>query len=154
MRIGVWLAGLALLVAGTLAASADEAVLFAHGDLSIETAAGPIHRFDVELALTPRQRARGLMYRETMAADAGMLFMYPKETNIRMWMRDTLIPLDMIFVADDGRIVGIARDTTPLSERTIASPEPARAVIELNAGTAERLNIAPGDRVRHPFFQG
>ena len=83
-----------------------------------------------------------------------MLFVYAGEQPIRMWMRNTLIPLDMLFVAGDGRIVNIAEDTEPLSEAVIASSRPALGVIELNGGTARRLDIRPGDRVRHPAFAG
>lgn len=152
-----WRAGLAalvLLVAGAISARAEEPVVFERTELTIETAAGEAHRFEVEVAQSMAQRARGLMFRESMAADAGMLFVYPAEQQIRMWMKNTVIPLDMLFVAADGRIVGIAEDTVPFSEEIVASSGPARAVIELNGGTARRLGIRSGDRVRHLLFGG
>lgn len=151
-RAGV--AALVLLVAGAISARAEEPVVFERSELTIETAAGETHRFEVEVAQSMAQRARGLMFRESMAAEAGMLFVYPAEQQIRMWMKNTLIPLDMLFMAADGRIVGIAEDTVPLSEEIVASNGPARAVIELNGGTARRLGIRSGDRVRHPMFGG
>ena len=145
---------LALLVAGAVSTRAEEPVVFEQTELTIETAAGEAHRFAVEVAQSMAQRARGLMFRESMAADAGMLFVYPAEQQIRMWMKNTVIPLDMLFVAADGRILGIAEDTVPFSEEIIASTGPARAVIELNGGTTRRLGIRSGDRVRHPMFGG
>lgn len=144
---------LALLVVAAVA-RAEEPVAFERTELTIETAAGEIHPFDVEVARSLQERARGLMFRESMAADAGMLFVYPSERQISMWMKNTLIPLDMLFVASDGRIIDIAADTEPLSLAAIASAGPARAVIELNGGTARRLGIRSGDRVRHPLFGG
>ena len=144
---------LALLLTAT-AAGAEEQISFARSELVVETAAGEAYRFDVEVALSMRQRARGLMFRESMADDAGMLFFYPAEQQIRMWMKNTLIPLDMLFVASDGRIVDVAADAVPLSETVIGSSGPARAVIELNGGTAARLGIKVGDRVLHPMFGG
>ncbi len=149
------LAGLLLvLAAGILPARAQEAVSFDRGELVIETEAGQRHHFDVEIAATPAQRSRGLMFRESMPADAGMLFIYPLEQPIRMWMKNTLLPLDMLFVAGDGHIVNIAENTVPLSEKVVGSSAPALGVIELNGGTARRLGIAPGDRVRHAAFIG
>lgn len=145
---------LLLLLASGAPAAADEPIAFERGELTIETASGQSYRFEVEIATTSTQRGRGLMFREHMAADAGMLFVYAAEQPIRMWMRNTLIPLDMLFVAEDGRIVTIAENTEPLSEAVIASSEPALGVIELNGGTARRLGIRPGDRVRHPAFAG
>lgn len=146
------LAALALFVMAPLAGRTEERVTFATSELVIETADGASHRFVVELAVSMRQRARGLMYRDDLAPDAGMLFVYPGEQQIRMWMRNTLIPLDMLFIGSDGRIIDLAEDTVPLSEDIIASSGPARAVIELGSGTARRLGIRPGDRVRHPLF--
>jgi uncharacterized membrane protein (UPF0127 family) len=145
---------LLVLAAGVLPARAQEAVSFDRGVLVIETAAGQRHHFEVEIAATPAQRGRGLMFRESMPADAGMLFLYSVEQPIRMWMKNTLLPLDMLFVAGDGRIVNIAENTTPLSEKVVGSGAPALGVIELNGGTARRLGIAPGDRVRHAAFTG
>lgn len=150
----VLLTALGLLAAAPRPILAQEPMTFDTTELVIETQAGGSHRFTVELALSMRQRSRGLMFREELAPDAGMLFVYPQEQEIRMWMRNTLIPLDMIFVASDGRIVHIAEETVPLSEKVISSGGPARAVIEVGGGTARRLAIRPGDRVRHPLFDG
>lgn len=152
----IWWTGTIALVLIALAAvgRAEEPAVFERTKLAIETASGERHPFDVEVARTITQRARGLMFRESMPPDAGMLFVYPDEQQIRMWMKNTLIPLDMVFVGGDGRILDIAENTEPLSETVIASSGPARAVIELNGGTARRLGIRSGDRVRHPLFEG
>ncbi len=92
------------------------------------------------------------MFRPKMAEDAGMLFDYKQPTMATMWMRNTLIPLDMLFVDAQGRIVNIHQRAVPQSDDVIAAAAPVRAVIELNGGTAARLGIAPGDKVEHPIF--
>lgn len=119
---------------------------FSQAPLSVESGSS-VHRFTVELALSPRQQAQGLMFRRRLAADAGMLFVYPTPRIITMWMRNTYIPLDMMFIGPDGRIVRIAERTRPMSTETISSGRPALAVLEVNAGTAARLGIRSGDRV-------
>jgi len=124
---------------------------FATSELTIISATGP-HRFTIEVAETPAQMEQGLMFRRNMAADAGMLFDYKTPTVATMWMRNTLIPLDMLFVDNQGRIVNVHQRAVPQSLEVIAAAAPVRAVIELNGGTAERLGIAPGDQVRHPIF--
>jgi uncharacterized protein len=120
-------------------------------ELTILSATGP-HRFTVEVAETPGQMEQGLMFRRTMAPDAGMLFDYKVPTVATMWMRNTLIPLDMLFVDGQGRIVNIHQRAVPLALDVISAAGPVRAVIELNGGTAERLGIVPGDKVQHPIF--
>ncbi len=110
------------------------------------------HEFRVEFAATPAERSRGLMYRRSMPADQGMLFDFGRVDPVSMWMRNTYIALDMLFMTPDGVIVRIAHDTEPLSERTISSGQPVLSVLELNAGTARRLGIEAGDRVEHPLF--
>jgi uncharacterized protein len=110
------------------------------------------HHFRVELANTPATRARGLMERRTLDADVGMLFDNQKTGPIRMWMKNTFISLDMLFIDATGKIIGIASDTIPFSTKIIASPGPARAVVELNAGTAARLGLKIGDTVEHEIF--
>jgi uncharacterized membrane protein (UPF0127 family) len=110
------------------------------------------HRFNVELADTQEKRMVGLMHRRSMPVNSGMLFDFKADQPISMWMRNTYIPLDMLFIARDGRIVNIAERTVPLSETSIPSKGPVRAVLELNGGTAARLGIKPGDRVSHPMF--
>ena len=124
---------------------------FPTSELTIISATGP-HRFKVELAKTPAQMTQGLMFRTSLAPDAGMLFEYQQPTMATMWMRNTLIPLDMLFVDAQGRIVNIHERAVPQSDDVIAAAEPVRAVIELNGGTAARLGIEPGDRVVHPIF--
>ena len=121
--------------------------------LVIRTADGSEHRFTVELASTSEERARGLMFRKALAPDAGMLFDFKELGPVAMWMKDTLIPLDMLFIARDGRIVRVAERTVPLSLTPIPSGEPVLAVLEVNSGTTARLGIKPGDRVVHPIFQ-
>jgi uncharacterized membrane protein (UPF0127 family) len=119
--------------------------------LTIITASGS-HRLNVELAATPEQMERGLMFRQELAPDTGMLFDFKQPTNATMWMHNTLIPLDMLFVDANGRIVNIQERAVPLSDAIIAAASPVRAVIELNGGTAARLGIEPGDRVVFPIF--
>ena len=120
--------------------------------LTIRTSSGA-HDFRVELATPSDQQATGLMYRRKMAADAGMLFVYPSDAPVSMWMKNTFIPLDMFFIGSDGRITHIAERTVPQSTELIGSNGPVRAVLELNGGTASRLGIRPGDRVIHRIFR-
>ncbi len=117
--------------------------------LTFETATGP-HTFMVEVAVTPEEREVGLMYRRSMPADHGMLFDFGKSDEIAMWMQNTYLSLDMVFVAADGRVRRIERATQPLSTRVIPSEGPVRYVVELVAGAAERIGLKPGDRVVHP----
>jgi hypothetical protein len=119
--------------------------------LEIVTAQGPV-RFRVEMADSAREREQGLMWRGSMPVDQGMLFDFPVESEQGFWMRNTYIPLDIIFIRADGRIHSIARSTTPLSEALVPSGGPVKAVLEINGGLAEHLGILPGDRVRHRIF--
>jgi uncharacterized membrane protein (UPF0127 family) len=132
-------------------ATAAELQQFPTSELTIVSSTGR-HRFKVEVAETPAQMTQGLMFRRSLAPDAGMLFDYKKPTAAAMWMRNTLIPLDMLFVDTHGRIVNIHQRAVPQSLDVIAAAAPVRAVIELNGGTAERLGIEPGDQVVHPIF--
>jgi uncharacterized protein len=111
-----------------------------------------VHVFSVELAVTDEQRAHGLMERRSLPEGHGMLFKFEPDQVIQMWMHNTYIPLDMIFIRSDGRILRIAENTTPLSDRVISSGGAARGVLEVIAGTARKLGIAPGDKVAHPWF--
>jgi uncharacterized membrane protein (UPF0127 family) len=120
--------------------------------LVIVTRDGRQHRFTVEMARTPDQQMIGLMFRTEVKPDEGMLFDWGAPRESTMWMRNTLVPLDMLFIAADGRIHRIAERTVPLSLATISSQGPVRATLELAGGTAERLNLRPGDRVLHPIF--
>ena len=124
---------------------------FPSAPLTIVTAGGP-QKFTVELATTPAQMEQGLMFRPSLAPDAGMLFDYRAPSMAAMWMKNTLIPLDMLFVDQHGRIINIHERAVPGSLEPIAAAAPARAVIELNGGTAARLGIKPGDRVIFPIF--
>jgi uncharacterized membrane protein (UPF0127 family) len=113
-----------------------------------------VHVFAVELAVTDEQRAKGLMYRKELPDGQGMLFDFEREQDVAMWMKNTYISLDMLFIRGDGVILSIAENTTPLSTRIIPSGGPVRAVLEVIAGTARRYGIAPGDRVAFPIFKG
>ena len=114
--------------------------------LEIHTAKGT-HHFTVELARTVDQQMQGLMFRRKLDRDAGMLFVYQEPVIARYWMKNTYIPLDMLFIAPGGRIASIAERTVPLSLATISSDVPVIAVLELNGGTVSRLGIKVGDKV-------
>jgi uncharacterized protein len=120
--------------------------------LTIVTRAGVRHVFRVEMALTPAQQTIGLMFRDRVGDDEGMLFDWGTPRDSAMWMRNTLVPLDMVFIAADGRVHRIAERTVPLSLATVESRGPVRATLELAGGTAERLGLAAGDRVLHRLF--
>ncbi len=112
-----------------------------------------VHEFSVEVMRTPGEHGKGLMYRRYMPDDRGMLFDFGKNDVIHMWMKNTYIPLDMIFVGKDGKVFSIARDTEPFSERTVSSGGPVVGVVELNAGAAAKIGLAVGDEVRHAMFK-
>jgi uncharacterized membrane protein (UPF0127 family) len=131
--------------------AAPGSTTFDETPLAIDTPSGR-HEFRVEMAVSPEQRAQGLMFRESLAEDRGMLFDFGKPHRAAMWMRNTYVPLDMLFIAADGRIEQITADTQPLSDVVIASREPVRAVLELRGGVSAKLGIKPGDRVLHPLF--
>jgi uncharacterized protein len=121
-------------------------------DLVIVAASGR-HAFKVELAANEAQRQQGLMFRREMKPDAGMLFdMGPREQEANFWMRNTFIPLDMLFIHSNGVIQNIAERTIPQSLATVPSDGTVKAVLELNGGTAARLGIKPGDKVLHRLF--
>ncbi len=111
-----------------------------------------VHPFEVEVARTPDERAKGLMHRRYMPADRGMLFDFGGEAPVAMWMKDTFIPLDMLFIRKDGSVARIAENTEPHSTRTISSGENVLSVLELNGGTAAKLGLKAGDVVLHPLF--
>jgi len=120
--------------------------------LTITTASGP-HAFSAEVMRTDEQRARGLMFRRYMPADRGMLFDFKEEQPVMMWMKNTYLPLDMVFISRNGTVINVAENTEPMSERTIPSAGPAYAVLEVNAGTARRIGLKKGDKVSHPMFR-
>lgn len=120
--------------------------------LEIVTASGT-HRFSVEVMRTDEQRARGLMHRRFMPEDRGMLFDFKREEPVSMWMKNTYLSLDMVFIDKTGRVVNVAENTEPLSERIIPSAAPVLAVLEVNAGTARRIGLKAGDHLRHSLFK-
>jgi uncharacterized membrane protein (UPF0127 family) len=119
--------------------------------LEIATKNG-VHVFAVELANTDETRARGLMHRKELPEGRGMLFDFRRDQEVTMWMQNTFISLDMIFIRADGRVHRIAENTEPQSTRLISSGGPVRGVLEVIAGTARKFGIAPGDRIAHPMF--
>ncbi|APG12171.1 MULTISPECIES: DUF192 domain-containing protein [Bradyrhizobium] len=143
-----WLA--AILVVGCAVGSAPvRAASFQ--PLEIVTRNG-VQVFSVEMATTEEEKQTGLMYRKELADGKGMLFDFKPEQEVSMWMKNTYVSLDMIFIRADGRILRIAENTEPLSTKIISSQGPARAVLEVVAGTAQKYGIRPGDRVGHPLF--
>lgn len=120
--------------------------------LTIVTAGGR-QTFQVEVMENDEQRARGLMFRREMAADRGMLFDFKKVQPVAFWMKNTYIPLDMIFIDERGEIVNIAENTEPLSERSVPSGRPVLGVLEVNAGISRKYGIKAGDRVEHRIFR-
>jgi uncharacterized protein len=149
-RAWFWMPVIALLAlcalagAGALAASIQP--------LEIVTKSG-VHVFSVEMATTEEERTTGLMYRKELPDGKGMLFDFSPEQQISMWMKNTYIPLDMIFIRADGRILRIAENTEPHSLKIISSGGLAKGVLEVIAGTAQKYGIAPCDRVAHPLFK-
>lgn len=121
--------------------------------VEIATKSG-VHAFAVELAVSDEERSRGLMFRRSLPEGQGMLFDFKRDDEVSMWMKNTYVSLDMIFIERNGRIRRVAESTQPESERIISSGGPVRAVLEVVAGTARKLGIAPGDRVAHPIFSG
>ncbi|WP_025036177.1 DUF192 domain-containing protein [Bradyrhizobium sp. DOA9] len=146
-----WLAAILVIafwaVAGTPAGAAS------FQPLEIVTKNG-VQVFSVEMATTEEEKRTGLMYRKELPDGKGMLFDFNPEQEISMWMENTYVSLDMIFIRADGRILRIAENTEPLSRKIISSRGPARAVLEVVAGTAQKYGIRPGDRVGHPLFGG
>ena len=114
--------------------------------LTIQSRSGT-HRFTVEVARTPEQQAMGLMHRQSLAPDRGMLFPYDPPQNASFWMKNTLIPLDIIFIREDGTVALVAENTVPLSLDPIPSLEPVVAVVEIAGGRAAELGIQAGDKV-------
>lgn len=120
--------------------------------LVLVTAAGE-RAIEVEVAETLQEKAVGLMFRRSLPESSGMLFPYEAPQEVTMWMRNTFIPLDMVFIRADGVVHRIEARTEPLSERTIASRGPVTAVLELAGGVAEKLGLRPGDHILHPHFK-
>ena len=146
-----WCAILASALMAALVEAAPASITFEESPLTID-AAHDRFEFQVEMAVNPEQRSQGLMFRESLEEDRGMLFDFGRPQRASMWMRNTYVPLDMLFIDAQGRITQIAADTQPLSDAVIASREPVRAVLELRGGVSAKLGIKPGDRVIHPLF--
>jgi hypothetical protein len=145
--LGAWLVACALVLMAALASAAQVE------RLEIRAKSG-VHVFEVELAISEEERAKGLMFRQTLPEGTGMLFDFKTDQLVAMWMRNTYVPLDMIFIRADGTIAHIAENTVPLSEAIVSSRVPVRGVLEVVAGTARRLGIRPGDKVAHRWFGG
>jgi uncharacterized protein len=112
-----------------------------------------VHVFSVELAVTDEERERGLMFRRSVPESTGMLFDFKRDQEVTMWMKNTYVSLDMIFIQSDGRIRRIAENTETESLKIIPSGGPVRAVLEVAAGSARKLGIEPGDRVASPILR-
>ncbi len=151
LRLRGLLAAFAVVAFCALAGATARAANFQ--PLEIVTKSG-VQVFSVELATTDEEKQTGLMYRKELADGKGMLFDFSPEQEVSMWMKNTYISLDMIFIRGDGRILRIAENTEPLSTRIIPSNGLAKAVLEVPAGTAQKYGIRPGDRVAHPLFAG
>lgn len=150
-RAGLWIA----LFSWIIMVAPDDAGVHAAElrPLEIATRSG-VKTFSVEMATTPEEKANGLMYRKHLPDGQGMLFDFSPAQQVSMWMKNTYIPLDMIFIGPDGRILRIAENTVPLSTRIIPSRGPAKGVLEVTGGSAKKYGIAPGDQVSHPLFNG
>ena len=122
-------------------------------ELSIITSNGSKHNFLVEVAKTEEEKKIGLMFRKTLAKNAGMLFLYKREALRLMWMKNTFIPLDILFIDKDGVIQRVVKRTIPHSLATISSRQSVLAVLELRGGITSSLEIKKGDRIEHPAFE-
>jgi uncharacterized membrane protein (UPF0127 family) len=143
---------LAVVAAALMALAANFAEAAELQTIEIASKTG-VHAFQVEMAITPEEKEHGLMFRRELPDGQGMLFDFQTDQNVAFWMKNTYIPLDMVFIRGDGRILRIAENTEPLSERNIPSGGPVRAVLEVIGGTAKKLGIAPGDRVGGSIFK-
>ncbi len=119
----------------------------------VETGAGARYPFHVDLAVTPAQRRQGLMFRDALPDDGGMLFLFEEPELATFWMRNTFISLDILFLAQDGQITNIHHRAVPGSTEVLASAGPVTGVLEIVGGTAQRLGIRAGDRVDHDHFR-
>ncbi len=140
-----------LVLAAAAARSQPADIEFKRSSLTI-AAGGRDLKFDVELATNDAERSRGLMFRKELGAYEGMLFDFYQEMPVSFWMKNTLIPLDMVFIAGDGTVKHVHANAVPLSTDPVPSLYPVRAVLEINGGSAALLGIKPGDKVRHPMF--
>ncbi|MBR0693083.1 DUF192 domain-containing protein [Bradyrhizobium lablabi] len=151
VRLRPWLAASLVVLFSSLIGLHARAASFQ--PLEIVTKSG-VHVFSVEMATTDEEKQTGLMYRKELPDGKGMLFDFSPEQEVSMWMKNTYVPLDMIFIRADGSILRIAENTEPLSTKIIPSRGLAKGVLEVVAGTAQKYGIRPGDRVAHPLFNG
>jgi uncharacterized membrane protein (UPF0127 family) len=151
MRAWLWMCVAAAVAFGAIASHGAQAASVQ--PLEIVTKSG-VQVFSVEMATTEEEKEKGLMFRKELADGKGMLFDFSPEQQVSMWMKNTFISLDMIFIRADGRILRIAENTEPFSTRIIPSGGLAKGVLEVIAGTAKKYGIEPGDRVAHPLFNG
>jgi uncharacterized membrane protein (UPF0127 family) len=142
-------APLMLAAAGARGQQAD--VQFKRSSLVV-VSSGRETKFEIDLATNDAERSRGLMFRKQLGALEGMLFDFYQEMQVSFWMKNTLIPLDMVFIAADGTVKHVHANAVPHSIESIHSLYPVRAVLEINGGSAALLGIKPGDTVRHPIF--
>ena len=149
VRIRFWAAFAIIVVMWGMLAAASRAE--GPETLQIVTSSGT-HEFHVEIAKDDATRAQGLMNRPFLPADRGMLFEFDREASVSFWMKNTYIPLDMIFISHAGKIISIAADAEPLSERNIPSGGPCYGVLEVNGGVAASIGAKVGDMVKHPIF--
>lgn len=156
-----WLLALMTTLAAVTASCADTTAKsqslqplssFPQSTLSILTADGRQHTLNIWVADTDAHRQQGLMMVQHLPDHSGMLFVFDRPQRIQMWMKNTLIPLDMLFIDANGRIDSIAANTTPMSLKIIASDTPVLGVLEVAGGTANQLGIRPGSLIRHPVF--
>ncbi len=140
-----------LALAASTACGQGNDIVFKRSSLVIVTGNREI-KFNVEMATNDAERERGLMFRKELGPYEGMLFDFYREMPVSFWMKNTLIPLDMVFIAGDGTIRSVHANAVPLSTETIPSEYPVRAVLEINGGSARLLGIKSGDKVRHEIF--
>jgi uncharacterized membrane protein (UPF0127 family) len=151
LRAPRWIVAAAVIALCAFAGSSAQAASVQ--TLEIVTKNG-VQVFSVEMATTEQEKETGLMYRKQLEDGKGMLFDFSPGQQVSMWMKNTYISLDMIFIRPDGRILRIAENTEPLSTKIIPSGGLAKGVLEVIAGTAKKYGIEPGDRVAHPLFNG
>jgi uncharacterized protein len=143
-----WLTAVSLLAAGAVQAECRD------DQIELRTPAGAVARFSVEVADDADERAQGLMFRDRMPAGAGMLFVYPTPGPVAFWMKNTLIPLDMVFADASGTVVHVHANAEPGNETPIPGGNSVQFVLEINGGLAGALGIAPGAVMRHPGIDG
>jgi uncharacterized protein len=139
----------ALMLAFTMLAAPGPSIAAGSGTLVLRTASGD-HSFNIEVMVTNQERALGLMFRRSLPENSGMLFIYDPPQPATMWMKNTLIPLDMVFISADGRVHRIEENAEPFSEALIPSDGDIVAVLELNGGEADKIGLKRGDKVIYP----